>query len=663
MKKIFTLFAAIAMVLSTVSCDKIFDNLEGDLTKMSDKDLLSSEPGIQRLLAALYSYIPMGAFTSGDQSTFFSAGRVGGKYSYGSAHTTWWNYTQMRSINKFLENLEEAKTAGTINEIQYKTYKGEALFIRAYCYFGGVKLTGGMPLVSEVLDKYYDGGENAGLYVPRSTEKETWDFIIKDLDDAIALLPETISSRDYAANKYVALALQSRVALWAASESKYWDSRSLKPYGYTAVDHELTLMKPEYANAYYQKCIEASAAIINSGKYSLYGFSGAPLDPASAKKALTDLFQTIQPGEYIFGKNYKNGVASSDNGTESWAPFQASPAGWTKGTRPITLNMVDQFADRAADGSTIKGKVKTRISGDEEYALEDPYNKTETVKAIEADLIRYNSIDEPFLNKDARFQAWVAYPNSVFRGKTMTMQAGMITPDGTIIVVPNAKESKEQAEGVAGPDGKLYYPFGSNSQAVSDYSAFYWIVNDSNQTNAYEYCFGTIKFVDQAQQATYTTSPWYDMRYAEVLLNYAEAVAESGLGDKTLASKCLNDVHMRAGFKGDLELTVDNVLDEVKCEFMAEDKWQSVLQRRRAYYSIDKTPEENKLEGTIGKKMTLLPMVDLSGDEVKYVFPRALPYYSNSSKAGTMNIQFEDKNYYGSVTNYVNNKIENNNTK
>jgi starch-binding outer membrane protein, SusD/RagB family len=34
------------------------------------------------------------------------------------------------------------------------------------------------------------GGDNSQLYVPRSTEQETWDFVLAQCDAAIMYLPE-----------------------------------------------------------------------------------------------------------------------------------------------------------------------------------------------------------------------------------------------------------------------------------------------------------------------------------------------------------------------------------------------------------------------------------------------------------------------------------------
>ena len=50
MKKIFSIFALMTcLTFSFTSCEKLFDNLEGDLTKMTGEDMVSTEAGITRL--------------------------------------------------------------------------------------------------------------------------------------------------------------------------------------------------------------------------------------------------------------------------------------------------------------------------------------------------------------------------------------------------------------------------------------------------------------------------------------------------------------------------------------------------------------------------------------------------------------------------------------
>ena len=148
MKKIFTYLITAVAAISLVSCDKIFDSLEGDLSKMSAEDLTSSEDGFIRLLANLYAYIPMGAYESWDQSTpnATDCNTTDGNNAYGGGVGGFWNYTVMRDVNSFIVAIDQAKEKGTLSESAYNQLLGEALFVRAYYYFGSVRVYGVFPL-------------------------------------------------------------------------------------------------------------------------------------------------------------------------------------------------------------------------------------------------------------------------------------------------------------------------------------------------------------------------------------------------------------------------------------------------------------------------------------------------------------------------------------
>ena len=221
MKRIFTYICVSILTLGLVSCGKIFDGLEGDLTRMSESDLTSSETGLTRLLASIYGYIPYDAFGTMDKSTVDATDAH--STSYGINRSGDWNYTQIRSVNQLLIQIPDAYERGVISEEVRDAMLGEVHFVRGYIYFGMVRRFGGVPIVTEPLDDKYDGGEDvSGLYVPRSTEKDTWDFVIDEFETAANLLPATRSDGEYRATKYAAYALEARVALFAASVSKYW---------------------------------------------------------------------------------------------------------------------------------------------------------------------------------------------------------------------------------------------------------------------------------------------------------------------------------------------------------------------------------------------------------------------------------------------------------
>jgi hypothetical protein len=652
MKKIFAYILIAGLTLGITSCDKFFDNMEGDLSKISADDLLHSENGLLALLANLYSNLPSVGLNDSDKNQMFGNG-ARDVPSYGSTTAGFWNYTAVRAVNNFLAAVEDCRANGVLDDATADRYKGEGLFIRAYYYFGSVRVYGGIPIVEEALDKYYGTEEEEKLYVPRSTEKESWDWVIDQFEQAAQLLPEK-QGQEMRANKYSAYALEARAALWAASESKYWKRAELNP-NWVAVQKKLTYMDASYANEYYKKAIDAAQKVIDTDLYDLY--EANPGSISAAISNLEELFQNYKTIEGLFGRSYKTGDSGTTNGTDKWVPNQFAYGYTLTGAAnyAVTLNLADEYdyyTDETNRGRK-DGKIQTLVNGDENAYFLDP--EVEFTADKLSSYKRYSSVQEPFLMKDARFQAWVIYPGATFRGTTVYMQGGMVRPDGSVHVYPEAKSNGDGNDPVMFK-GENYYPYGGPG---IENSAFMGLTTDKNANNRNSYCFTPRKYVDLKSNNDYVQSPYYDIRYAEVLLTYAEAVAESGQGDKTLAAKCLNAVRHRAGFKDDVALTVDNVLHEWKVEFPFENKWTNVLYRRRGFYNPNNT--ENQEEGSLGVKLTLIPMVDLSGSSAQYIFLRSIPVTATSkywSYSGTLSY---NGTYYSGIPNYVNNHIEDNN--
>lgn len=643
MKKIFKYILVAGLSFGLLSCDKFFDDMEGDLSKVAAENLLSSENGLLALLANLYSNLPGMSMSTGDQSQMFANGSRSTP-SYGSTVPGFWNYGAVRSVNKFLEEIQRSYDNGIIDEKTFNTFKGEALFIRACYYFASVRVYGGIPIVDKVLDDQYDGDKNEGLYIPRSTEKESWDWVIDQLQQAADLLPGG-QTQEMRANKYTALAMKARAALWAASESKYWNRAPLNNT-YTAVRQKLTYMEASYAQAYYEAAVTAAEQVIKSGAYKLFGENPSSIDAAISN--LSDLFQSYKKEEGLFGRSYNTGSSTSGNGNQGWGPNQVV-SGYLQGTYSVTLNLADEFDYYASkDDRTVAGrKIQTLVSGDENAYYTEPETQFTADKV--ANYKKYSSVQEPFLLKDARFQAWVIYPGATFRNTTIYMEGGMVKPDGTPDVYPAKNDGVEK-------NGQTYYPYGGEGE---NNSAFYRLKTDVNSNNRTFYSFVIRKSLDPDSNNPNPQTPWYDLRYSEVLLTYAEAVIESGKGDKTLAAKCLNDIRHRAGFKDDIALTLENVLHEWKVEFALENKWTDVLYRRRAFYNSDNTPTYE--EGSLGVKLTLIPMVDLSGSEAKWIFLRSLPYNATSKAGYNGELRFMADNYYSQISNYTVNRLVPNN--
>ena len=116
-------------------------------------------------------------------------------------------YGGIRNINLFLDGIESATfDAATKNRL-----KGECLFWRAWAYFRMVRAYGGVELVL----KPAAVGDDAAIFIPRSATSACYTQILKDLDDAIGLLPDP--SGNARIDKGVAMAFKGRVTLFEAS--------------------------------------------------------------------------------------------------------------------------------------------------------------------------------------------------------------------------------------------------------------------------------------------------------------------------------------------------------------------------------------------------------------------------------------------------------------
>ena len=641
MRKIFTILTAVVLTFGITSCDSMFDKLEGDLTKMSGEDLTKSEAGLDRLVANLYASIPMDSFNELDKNTQNAVSSDGSSY-LSSGITGFWNYTTMRSINLFIKQLGDAKEKGTITEAVYNKYLGEAKFVRAYCYFASVRVYGGVPIVTEPLDDQFDGEENAGLYIPRSTEKETWDFVLKELDEAAALLPET--TEGYRANKWAALGLKSRVALHAASESKYWNNAPIESK-YKAVQEKLTYMEASYANAYYQQCIDACNAIINSGKFSLYGAN--PTSVEQATKNYSDLFLARQNCEFIFGKSYNNGVSTNSNGVDlKNSPNQIHGSGtgvWKFGCYGITLDIVDEYDNYNEAFGAADGTIKTRKDGIENVYITTPGDQAGIDNIKNIDFIKYNSPADPFKNKDARFQASVIYPDAVFRGVTIKIQGGIWNTRGELKVY-------DESNPFDFLNGQIYYALGANDIGLC--SGFYK-KGATNDGSWYYSGFGLRKFLDYNKAVNESQNPWYDIRYAEILLNYAEAVVESNQGDKAKAEQYLNAIRRRAYFLDTKPLTIENVLHERRIELAFENDYSYTLYRRRAFWNEQRDAASDPLGG---RTHALIPIVDLQNGSAGYIFVRT-NFFAYDVDRRSKPTSITNMSYYSGVSNYTKNKI------
>ena len=149
------------------------------------------------------------------------------------------DWSNIRNCNYFLSRYH------TVNgqQIIINQYVGEVFFFKAKFYYEKVLRYGDVPWLTEDLTT-----SSEELRGKRDDRSIVMDSICACLDNAIKWLPEDM--RESRLSKYAALALKSRVCLFEGTWRKY---RNL-----------------DQAEKFLRRSIEASEAIINSGKFELY---------------------------------------------------------------------------------------------------------------------------------------------------------------------------------------------------------------------------------------------------------------------------------------------------------------------------------------------------------------------------------------------------------
>lgn len=227
MKKTFKYICLAATLGLTVSMNSCSDFMDLKPEDQYAEDAVWSDAGlVQAVVNDIYAYIVHGSEESNtsaltDDAYFthdygmkaINEATVSGSdlrwYDDDKCPFKWYNaYKGIYRTNLFLENIDKVPEKVGYN---LKIMKGEVLFLRAYLYTELVRGFGGVPLV----DKTYSIEEASQLSLPRSNMADCLDFILKDIENAIPLLPETADPGR--ATQGAAKALKARILLHVAS--------------------------------------------------------------------------------------------------------------------------------------------------------------------------------------------------------------------------------------------------------------------------------------------------------------------------------------------------------------------------------------------------------------------------------------------------------------
>lgn len=591
----------IVFIIFFTGCDDDFLD-RSPMDKIDGEAMFSDPEGVKVYMANLYYQLPIEDYTYfRDGFNFNPSDPNNGGFAPAmttdeAVHSGWsdlvrdWDFTWwepafelIRDINILAEEIPELE----ISDLEREKLTGEVAFLRAFAYYGLAKRYGGVPIIDEL--QVYNG-DLESVKVPRSTEKETWDFVLKQCDIASEMLPSSWSEGQRRGTKWAALALKSRAALHAASVAKYWNEA---PLSGEAVNQGLVGMSASEAARYYEECIKASAELINNGGFGLY--EPNPSNPEEAAINYQKIFEDPNSvlGEAIFIKGFAIPGTNTGHNYDIWYVPNQLANGWPHpGRMNPTLELVDSYENYAQPGQSFP-IVTTEDGNVNDYSGFDPGKS----------YLRFNDPFEIFEGKDARLWATAVLPGTSFKGTEIIIQAGLVKPDGEAII--ETKDSYSHG-------GVTYHTFGASDWP--QYSGF-----DTYGENMTRTGFSLKKFLKSDEPVVpswnQSTTDWIEFRYPEILLNYAEAVVENNYTQDnamTKAENYLNSIRKRAGHTVEIPLTLENILRERKVELAFENKRYWDLVRRREYHKIFDN----------STKHALLPLLDLRVDPPQYIFVR-----------------------------------------
>ncbi len=335
-----------------------------------------------------------------------------------------------------------------------------------------------------IIKKAYGLTDN--FEVKRDSYADCIKFISDECDSAANLLPLVHSgSNQGRASKGAALTLKSRALLHAASDLHNTTVFS----GYT--HPELIGYTDGNRTARWQAAKNAAKAVIDLNMYSLYKAVPAPGDSIAQNYA--DIFIKDGTEEDIWVRYYKF--------TDQTYARESNQLSLVAGPNGYHLYGEDTPAGEVVDDFEMKDGT--------------PFSWSDPVKAY-----------EPYKNRDPRFYASILYEGVKFKARPSDVQ--VLDPIGIIQVGTWQKWDN------ATSSMKEVYGIDSRKGPIEDFNGGY--------TGYYLRKFINPIVNGQFQQ---DGTPWRYMRYAEVLLNYAEACIELNLDGE--ARTYINMIRKRAG--------------------------------------------------------------------------------------------------------------------
>lgn len=417
----------------------------------------------------------------------------------------------IRDCNDIIENVAASTE---LTEDEKNELLGQAYFFRAYRYWSLVKIYGGVCIIDHVQNPIIGDGDGSDKIVPRSSAKDCIRFICDDLQKAADMLPASWENQGADFGRITsgaALAMKGLVELYYASplfnrndESSRWEQ------AYQTLQQAIAKLN----NGGFGLAFKDNPGVNGSAWGSIFNNYTATDNNGVCEAVLISQFNNhdfVDHYNYNHWNNWEQSIRPQNtNAVGSWQP---------------TSEMVDLFpmADGLKPG---------------ESSL--PYDKNLF-----------------WLNRDPRFYRTFAFPGTEWR---FSADAATLNSDGLKTIYPSEKYATGDAyqlwnytwydndNGGKDPsDVTTGTSNGFSPDLLNNRNAGLYIRKKSDDKalgNNALYIFKPTANTPRGFQQS--AAPIIFMRYAEVLLNYAEAAANSGhLAD---AVSALQDIRKRVGY-------------------------------------------------------------------------------------------------------------------
>jgi len=403
-------------------------------------------------------------------------------------------------------------TDGSLPEDEKEELLGQAYFFRAWAYFRLWRIYGGIPILKEALNPI--GDDN--LAVPRATSKEVLDFMCEDLDKAIEYLPSQwpMAGSDYGrVTKGAAMALKGRMLLWYAS--------------------------PLYNRANqadrWQAAYQANKEAMEETWYEM--------DPGTNASGWAAAFATYSNNpEAIFFTLYNTISSSNSDGGKN--------NNWEQNIRPKNLKVAS--GSNAGPTSEI---VDLFPMADGKRPSTLPYAK------LGASLYSYNPVAF-FVNRDPRFYRSFAFPGVRWAASGVNL----------------ASQHNEQPELYPYENGDNYelwsYCWHAEREETVATGFYADGLNDGERKSLYVRkrsndtdLSNPLYLWDATNGFKISAAPYLEIRFGEVLLNFAEAAC--GAGHLSEAVSALQEIRRRVGYTPDNNYGLDSDLASDQAKLFA----------------------------------------------------------------------------------------------